>query len=181
LVTVGVGCPPLKPWEIEFPIADKPSEYPRLRDRKVKGARQDALDAIDAAKPYKGGNDTLWRLHKLNNVDKHRLLLTVGSSFRSINISPLMGEVISRAAPWARNFIIPELFLRPALDMFPLKVGDALFIDSIEHKFHEKMDFRLEISFGEPQILECEPIIETVQHMADLVSSIIMSFKPCFA
>jgi hypothetical protein len=54
-VTVGLGVPPAKPWEVEYPVADDASKYPDLRDRKVKGAKQDALDAIDATKPYKGG------------------------------------------------------------------------------------------------------------------------------
>jgi len=34
----------------------------------------------------KGGNDVLWQLHELNNVDKHRLILTVGSAVRSTDL-----------------------------------------------------------------------------------------------
>src|SRR5438132_5583994 len=50
--------------------------------------RQDATSgaAIDALRPYKGGNDVLWQLHELNNVDKHRLILTVGSALRSTDL-----------------------------------------------------------------------------------------------
>ena len=40
--------------------------------------RQEAVKAIDRLKPYGGGNDFLWRLHGLNNIDRHRLLFTVG-------------------------------------------------------------------------------------------------------
>jgi hypothetical protein len=47
---------------------------------------QQAVAAIDALKPYKGGNDVLWQLHELNNVDKHRLILTVGSAVRSTDL-----------------------------------------------------------------------------------------------
>lgn len=32
---------------------------------------------VDVIKPYKGGNDALWALHDLNDLDKHRLLLPV--------------------------------------------------------------------------------------------------------
>ena len=39
--------------------------------------RQSAKLAIDAARPYKGGNQALWSIHELNNIDKHRSLFTV--------------------------------------------------------------------------------------------------------
>jgi len=32
---------------------------------------------VDVVKPYKGGNEALWALNDLNNIDKHRLLLPV--------------------------------------------------------------------------------------------------------
>ena len=67
--------------------------------------RKDAVDAIDAIKPYKGGNDTLWRLHGLNNIDKHRLLITVGLAYRFQSVTPnvlaYLGKVWSgRAGAW---------------------------------------------------------------------------------
>ena len=34
-----------------------------------------AIAAIDALKPYRGGDDLLWQLHRLENVDKHRVLI----------------------------------------------------------------------------------------------------------
>ncbi len=32
---------------------------------------------VDTVKPYEGGNDPIWTLHRLNILDKHRLLLPV--------------------------------------------------------------------------------------------------------
>jgi hypothetical protein len=61
--------------------------------------RQEAIDAIDATKPYAGGNDALWRIHKLNNVDKHRLLITVGSMVRSVDIGSDMTRRMRKAFP----------------------------------------------------------------------------------
>lgn len=44
----------------------------------IKQASEDVTDYIvDIVKPYKGGNDALWTLNDLNNIDKHRLLLPV--------------------------------------------------------------------------------------------------------
>ena len=53
--------------------------------------RQDAIDAIRALEPYKGGKgENLWVLHRLNNIDKHRLIVTVGSSFQSVDVGTIM-------------------------------------------------------------------------------------------
>jgi hypothetical protein len=74
-----VGNPHVEPSTlVSFPIAKSPKLYEEMKARKTQGMRQDAIDAIDALEPYKGGNEKLWFLHGLNNIDKHRLVLTVG-------------------------------------------------------------------------------------------------------
>ncbi len=72
--------------QIGFPIidTDSPTQYEASRKRKVKGMTQAAIDAIDAAKPYEGGNDCLWGLNQLNNIDKHRLLIAAGAQVAHI-------------------------------------------------------------------------------------------------
>ena len=42
-------------------------------------------DAIDAAKPYKGGNDELWVLHRLDIADKHHALLTTVTGLPNVS------------------------------------------------------------------------------------------------
>src|SRR5215469_3590061 len=59
-----------------FPIAESLQEYTSAKfRRKIEGVAQENISAIDALKPYQGGNAALWPLHSLNNIDKHRLLL----------------------------------------------------------------------------------------------------------
>jgi hypothetical protein len=74
--------------QIGFPIidTDSPTEYEAHRKRKIKGATQAAIDAIDATKPYKGGNDCLWKLNQLNNIDKHRFLVFACSQLANISL-----------------------------------------------------------------------------------------------
>ena len=36
------------------------------------------MKLIDACNPYKGGGNPLWEIDELNNIGKHRLILTVG-------------------------------------------------------------------------------------------------------
>jgi len=61
-----------------FPIAKSLDVYEKDKIRKTSGMRPEAIQAIDTLKPYAGGNHFLWGLHSLNNIDKHRVLLTVG-------------------------------------------------------------------------------------------------------
>lgn len=179
LVVMGLGSVPADPRYIAYPIADSAAEYPALRQRRVKGARSAAIDAIDATRPYRGGDDALWRLHRLNNVDKHRLLITVGTAFRSVNIGPTLRAEFEKAFP-ERGHTLPDLsiFLRPADRLFPLKAGDELFIDAVDAKPNEKIQFRLDVAFGEPQVMDGEPIIETLRHVTDSVEKLIAGFAP---
>jgi hypothetical protein len=71
---------------IYFPIGGSKTSYENKKSSRTYGMTQQAVAAIDALKPYKGGNDVLWQLHELNNVDKHRLILTVGSAVRSTDL-----------------------------------------------------------------------------------------------
>jgi len=65
--------------KVEFPIGESLEKYESLKGRKIEGVIEPrTIKFIDGLKPYKGGNDVLWRLHEANNIDKHRKLLSVG-------------------------------------------------------------------------------------------------------
>jgi hypothetical protein len=65
---------------VAFPIGKSLEEYKSLRSRKLRGVIEErAAQFIDSLRPYKGGADSLWRLHEMNNIDKHRRLLSVGT------------------------------------------------------------------------------------------------------
>jgi hypothetical protein len=176
LVQVGTGLP--SPFNyVYFPIFDSATKYEAGKLGQIKGMRQDAIDAIDAVKPYKGGNDTLWRLHRLNTVDKHRLLITVGSSFQSVDIGPIVQRGLEAFADIG-NLGFPSLFLRPADRLYPLKAGDELFIDAPNAKVNEKLQFRFDVALSEPQVIEGEPLLETLHQMVDLVDKLVPIFEP---
>src|ERR1035437_2342116 len=81
LVMVGVsfGETPPKKWEdIQFPIMYSLKGYEGRKGRHLQGALREAIEAIDALKPYKGGNEALWLLRRLDNTDKHSFLWPIG-------------------------------------------------------------------------------------------------------
>jgi hypothetical protein len=177
LVSVGTGGK--GPFDhVYFPISDDATKYEAGKHGRMKGMRQEAIKAIDAIKPYKGGDDMLWRLHKLNNIDKHRLLITVGSAYQSVDLGAHMHQTMLRALPDLGNIPALPLFVRPADRLFPLTAGDELFIDGADAEVNDKMQFRFDVAFGEPQVCEGDPLIETLQHMADLVDRLIPQFRP---
>jgi hypothetical protein len=155
LYLVGFGSASYRD-QTSFQIAQTPKKFRAGLPGRVHGMRQDAIDAICALEPYVGGKGTdLWVLHRLNNIDKHRLIVTVGSAFRSMDLGAKMGHIFKRSFPeWGE---IPkfELFVRPADRMFPLKAGDLL-ADALgeevrtglgmarmkQTRFHKQIDIR---------------------------------------
>ena|SRR6185295_3135399 len=180
LVCVSTNDNPPNPKWIFFPIADDAVKYEAKKAGKIQGARQDIVDAIDLIKPYKGGNDLLWILYRLNSVEKHRLLLTVGSMSGSVNIGQIMHKHIvddlSKLWPGA---IVPafDFFLREAGTNLPMKAGHELFIDAPDAEFDEKLQFRFDIAISEPQVLEAQSLFETLHQMANLVEGIIAALE----
>lgn len=79
LVIVGSGKEPSR--RVEFPIAKDLATYEAEKARKLEGMRPPAIEAIDNIKPYKGGNEPLWRIHELDNIDKHRTLFSVAHDY----------------------------------------------------------------------------------------------------
>jgi hypothetical protein len=65
--------------KVAFPIGKSLEDYRTLRTRKMEGVIESrAVEFIDSLKPYKSGNEALWRLNEANNIDKHRKLISVG-------------------------------------------------------------------------------------------------------
>jgi hypothetical protein len=141
--------------------------------------RQDAQNAIHAIKPYKGGNDTLWRIHELNRIDKHRLLLTACSTHTGYRATPsqrwrmqegFMASNPGMAAPEPREVFVSAQFF------VPLNAGDRL-VTLPFSEVEQNMKFLIEVAFNEPQIIECKPIIPTLHGMAKVVMDIITGFN----
>lgn len=161
---------------IHFPIAQDETTFNSAdTQRKMKGIAQPAIDAISALKPYRCGNEILWQIQELNNRDKHRLLITAGASFGSMDITAHMregfGEILKSAGA-----ILPSIFIEPAEKKFPLEVGDELFIDAPDAEPNPSINFNFQLLINEPGIIEGARLLPTVRAMADEVERIIDGF-----
>ena len=164
-------------FHVYFPIFDSATEYKAKSARQVQGMAKAAIKAIDAAKPYKGGNDTLWLIHHLNRIDKHRLLVTVGSAFNSVDLGGFTVRHAAKSMP-AFAGIKLSAFFKPNDRLYPLKKGDELFRDAPDAEVDEKLEFAFDVALGEPKVSEGEPVIESLQQMVDFVDHLLTSFRP---
>jgi hypothetical protein len=142
----------------------------------VKAAGQEALDLIRETKAYRGGNDGLWALRELDDRDKHRLLLTIAAAHNSVGIDLRSVVAKMRGTHVAE---IPPLGVLPVLPkdrQFPLKNGDVVLVSQAED--HPDFQIAIDIAFGEPDVLEGEPILPTLWQLLDLVSDLTLPFAP---
>lgn len=183
LVISGTGQP--GPFShVYFPIWDTRKEHDAKKTRQTRGMTAAALGAIDAVQPYQGGNQVLWRLHKLDNIDKHRELITVGSAFQSVDIGvdlqASMQALVGRGSGEGDvPLVVPplSLFLRPEDKLCPLKAGDELFVDLPDAQ-ERRREFPFTVAFNEPPILPVgEPVLETLTATADEVGKVIAGFR----
>lgn len=184
LTDVHTSGDPVKLERCAFPVGQSLNSYKEARQKSVVNKVAPlALDVIDAIKPYKGGNDAIWRLHELNRIDKHRKLCVVGSAFHSMDIGPSlrsMAQKNMRGLAGFEDIEIPlfEMVVHPTDRMCPLKVGDVLYFDAPEAEMHEDMKFSFQVAFGELGVTDGEPVGELCRQSIDLIDNLIGSFEP---
>ena len=165
-----------------FPIFDSAVEYEARSERKVKGMRQAAIDAIGALKPYKTGNRLLWQLHRLDIIDKHRMVVTAGSALTASTIMPsvrnkLLEAFMARRLPGEPIPDYKSFRGRPHVVNYALKKGDI--IHRVPESDMEKdAKFAFEVAFAEPKIAEGEPVIQTLYQLFKLADQIVSGFEP---
>ena len=134
-----------------------------LKSRDIEAAGPDIIDLIrNEIKPYPGGNDPLWALHRLDIADKHRLLITV---LRVLSLRDVSAEDENHNRFTPRTLAIAgDGILRPFGTDSPLHIQ----------------------SYGEPTIgvlfgkgeefFPGEPVIPTFVNLAQVVTSIMDKF-----
>src|SRR5262249_7802437 len=140
----------------------------------------DAAKALTDVKAYPGGpGQSFWHLHCLDNIDKHRLLLTVTSQNRFHSMSPAEIANIRHKFLGVLSGIPeindPRMFLKSCTPRLSLGAGDVLDIFPIA-EVHENMHFPIELAFGEPDFVKGKPIIEMLHQIANGIHNVLMLF-----
>jgi hypothetical protein len=144
----------------EFPIfenAPKSNKDKAKLAGKIEGMRQEAKIYIFNVQPYQQGNkaNALRRLHKLNIIDKHRLVLTFAIAMVKFNIGQHW------RATRAGKEDAPDHWV---MTMVPLlEEGQRLLVDPPDARINKNPDVRLQIVVNEVGVCENEPLIEVLK------------------
>jgi len=153
--------------DVQFPIFDNATDYAAGKMRQIEGMSQRSIDAIDATKPYKGGTDLLWVLHKLDILDKHRTILTVRQRVPS-------GVIMAARSKF------PELGIRVFASAKPideLHIGQELLRESLDTEENEGMLFAFGLALNEVGVIQGRLLTETLQEIIYTVNGIITEFE----
>lgn len=173
---IQVGNPSaIKNSEIFFPVAGSAADYQTRLKRIEPALRQDAIKAINAVAPYVGGaGEYYWHLARLNNIDKHRLLLTIWGSFHGHTMLPSQRQ-------WVADFHsknpaeFRESFMAVTPRIHLMEIGDEL-LRVPETEVEDNMQFLIDIAFAEPDICRGNPVIETLHEFRNLIHHLIFEF-----
>lgn len=105
-----------------YPIGDSESRFKQLLRTRTAGASSSALEKIEATQAYPGGGQTgtaLYRLHRLDIRDKHKLLAPVALRSRRFGVSPDFSTMGVESGE------VPFVMIRPA-DQTPLTDGSVV-------------------------------------------------------
>jgi hypothetical protein len=138
-----------------FPISKNIAAYEQDKTRKVKGMRPIAIEAIDRLKPYGGGDGFLWKLHELNNIDKHRALFTVGSD-------------VQFHAEWIGDLS----------NTFLMKARKPDFAGIFDGKVEQEMKFEVSKAFTQSKIPKGNPLVPSLHQLVNVVEKLVLSFRP---
>lgn len=160
----------------QFPIFSSSKKYFEKVDRYLGGAPQNAIDVIERFQPYHGGsNEALWLIHKLDILDKHRMIVPVGSAFSGIQFDVARGfqEAVEQGVI-SKLPDIPPLLLQPKERFFPLKDGAILMtvLRQAVAGFKERQDtkFVFDVAFGEGNVVDGEPVLSTLQKLIEFTN-----------
>ena len=121
----------------------------------------------------------MWRLHRLDNMSKHRTLLTVGIAHGMIDFTETLHAVMEKG--WGGILPMPDVpFTVPTLlTGNPAQVGDLLYVGfPIDEEVNEKLKFPYDITLDEPEVPAGETMLETLRGMADVVDNLLSDFAP---
>jgi hypothetical protein len=145
--------------KVYFPICETEQIYKAESGGKTIGMPEGAKEIIDRLCPYGGGNHLLWGLHRLDIIDKHRLLST--TTLKTSSWSVTLDKT-------ARDYTFAFLFA--------LKAGDVIGDLEGNHESDKQMSVTPDIAFCEPGIFEGDAIFPTLTILAQYVWEIVGMF-----
>jgi len=164
LVEAGGGVPDVN---TAFPISKGAKEYQSSVKRgATKGMSPAVQKLIAQSQRHVSGDDTLWHIHELDRLDKHRLLIAVAVALGSFGVN---------------IFAIRQTLWLHEGDLRPLVNGQEIVnipTDTWEREARDNFILGIDLAFGEPQIAYGKSVLATLNHMVDCITTLAKKFEP---
>jgi hypothetical protein len=158
-----------------FPIFPDRQSFSSGAHQRLAGTSATAKRVVELLRPYKGGNDLLWILHRLDIVDKHKLLVVVGAAYQSLVLKFRM-KIPGQEEP----VHFPPLALNPEDRLFPIEDGDELYRVKAQVRAagmaHDEPQFQIQLFLGSVETSQSEPLLLFAQRAFDQVGRICLIF-----
>lgn len=164
----------------QFRVYDSREDFDKAqRARVVKPARQAVVDIYRALKPYKGGNDLLWSLVTLDNIDKHRLLIPVVSAITRFDFNVYSDVTVESGAEEVPAFLRAIMENIRPVRRYPLDRVTEVF--RLPAATRQQVDVEpvitLEVAFGDLGTMQAgEPVLGILNDYARLVDGIVDAY-----
>jgi hypothetical protein len=148
-----------------YPISETPEKYASALKRGViEGMSVRAQKLIGASQRYVMKDDTLWLLHKLDVIDKHRISLSVSGSPAEWGV-----DVSDGVSVWFEPAICEPLV--PGYEIANIPTT------TYSRQQHKDFKLRIDVAFAKPEFVKGKPVLETLNKMADFVYVLVGRFK----
>ncbi|KKK99838.1 hypothetical protein EIK76_01275 [Rheinheimera mesophila] len=154
-----------KPKKTMFPFAKSESEKTNVKNKNCKDLPQDIFELFWSFKPFIGGDDILWSLNEVANCSKHRIIVPVGNALHGRQI--------------INNFSCDGWFDVDFPVYWDAKKDEAI-ICLVHSRAKTSYDIELgfNLNFGEVDIIEGKPVIETLEYILKKADEIINCAEP---
>jgi hypothetical protein len=163
---------PPRPDEVYFPFCREAKSFEAiLTKRQIKLASKEIVDKFRELKPYPGGNDLLYGLHKLDIADKHQLIVPVRSlvGFDRLDLSDL-----SPGFPIIENRAFTNIDKDNRLAVWRYDPS----VPFVQPKKGADIEVTIQIMFRKEQPLGGHSVVASLRSLAIMVGGAIDSLIP---
>jgi hypothetical protein len=157
-----------------FPISKCRNE--KYVMQKLAGASQRAIDLVHDLKPYKEGNENLWCIHRLDILDKHRLIMPVTFLMGGHGAYVTKSQIAD--IPFALD--PPQMLFMPTNKIRIRQAEDGMVIDWILNICPEPSsvhgDVTVNVAFAVDEFLSGEPVIPSLHRLLDFTKQTVSLF-----
>jgi hypothetical protein len=150
------------------------NQYKSLVGSKVKSAGTQIVSIVENIKAYPGGNEGLWKLHKVNIGDKHRLPVLVGNRYTAYGFD-MIEHVFGVGAD-----LPPMQCSVTEVRTLPLPIEDGAELHRVRMapwpEPAKQFSFTFEVSFIEPEVVKGEALIPTLNQFVGLTKNVLELF-----